>query len=364
MTRPTRAVIDLEALSHNATLLRKLAGSRRLMAVVKADAYGHGLVDCARTLSPRVDAFAVAFLDEAVVLRQAGLGDRILVLEGPMDVAEADSFAELGLWPVVHRAEQLSWFEQSPTGTPEGLWLKVDTGLHRLGLEIDTLSELVSRAESMAPVTLMSHLACAGDVDDPLSQTQMRRWQAATERFDLPTSLLNSASSLLADNDESQWLRPGYLFYGGQPDGLGSDLGFRPVMRLTSAVIAVRSIAAGERVGYGGRWLAQRDSRIATLPIGYADGYPRAARDGTPVLVGGHKVPLAGRVSMDMMTVDVTEHPDIQVGAPAQLWGDTPGVDEVATHAGTIGYELTSQVTARVPRWLNTGSEPGGLPHG
>jgi alanine racemase len=364
MTRPTRARIDLQALAHNATVLRSLARQRRLMAVVKADAYGHGIDACARTLAPLVDALAVAFVEEALPLRAAGIDLPILVLEGPLHKEEADLFADHSLWSVIHRPAQLQWFESCQRGPAAGLWLKVDTGMHRLGLEMEAIPELIRRATSLTPgnVTLMSHLATAGDLQHPVAQRQLARWQNLIDQFDLQTSLLNSAATLLTENDDSHWLRPGYLFYGGLPDDLGGDLGLRPVMSLESQVIAVRCIAKGESVGYGGRWQATRDSRIATVAIGYGDGYPRSAADGTPVVIAGRSLPLAGRVSMDMITVDVTEAPEVEVGSPVTLWGADPGVDAVAKAAGTIGYELTSQITRRVPRlWEDNADHEEGV---
>lgn len=352
MARPTRAVIDLTALAHNARLIRSLAKSRRVMAAVKANAYGHGVLSCARVLAPHVDALAVAFLDEAHTLREAGIDLPVLVLEGPMSRDEIGDFRQLDLWPVVHRAEQLRWLEQAAGGWPGQLWLKVDTGMHRLGLDIAELPAAIERAQKLAPnrVTLMSHLALASEPEHALSQRQLARWQGIIDAVDMPTSLLNSAAMLQTLDDSAHWVRPGYLFYGGVPDNLSTSLDLQPVMRLESAVIAVRQIAVDENVGYGGRWRAVRDSRIATIPIGYADGYPRSARDGTPVKVGSAIVPLAGRVSMDMITVDITDHPSADVGTPVLLWGATPTIDQVADMADTIGYELTTRITQRVPR--------------
>lgn len=352
MARPTRVLIDLDALDHNARVIRALARRRRLMAVIKANAYGHGMVDCARVLASHVDAFAVAFLEEAVALRAGGITTPVLVLEGPLSEAEVLDFTQLDLWPAIHANEQLHWFENAPQRAITGLWLKADTGMHRLGIDLDDMPAAIERATTLTAgnVTLMSHLADAAMPESLLSQRQLARWQSLVDRYDLETSLLNSASTLVQSTGDSDWLRPGYLFYGGHPDGLGEVLDLQPVMRLESRVIAIRDIAQGETVGYGGRWRAERDSRIATIPIGYADGYPRAARDGTPVLVGGHVVSLAGRVSMDMITVDITDRPDIDIGADVVLWGDRPTVDDIADAADTIGYELASQVTQRVRR--------------
>ena len=357
MARPTCVTIDLRALAHNATVLRGLARGRQLMAVIKANAYGHGMVSCAQTLEPLVDAMAVAFFEEALALREAGIERPILVLEGPLAAEEITEFVRWQLWPVIHRAEQLDWFEQASSAQPAALWLKIDTGMHRLGIDLDHAAAVIERARRLCPggITLMSHLATAGDLANPIAVRQLARWQQVTASCDLPTSLLNSASTLLSDKalghiDDSQWLRPGYLLYGCYPDGLGHDLDLRPVMQLSSEVIAVREIARGETVGYGGRWVAERDSRIATIPVGYGDGYPRAAADGTPVKIGEHVLPLAGRVSMDMITVDITDHPGLSTGAPVVLWGETPSVDAVAEAASTIGYELTSQITQRVQR--------------
>jgi alanine racemase len=347
--RPTFAQIDLNALLHNLGVMRRANPGRRIMAVVKANAYGHGAIPCAQALSDCVDAFAVAFLEEAQALRDAGIETPILVLEGPMDSTELSSYEQLQLWPMVHTLQQLSWVTK-PSSKIEHLWLGIDTGMHRLGLDVsdvdDALRQLASHEH--LKVTLASHLADADFPHSALSQRQLARWNTLINRYKLDTSLHNSAAGFSLSEQSSDWLRTGYALYGGSPFAGELQTALQPVMTLTSKVIALRDIAKGEQVGYGGCWTAQRDSRIATVPIGYGDGYPRGA-ESTSVLIDGVIAPAVGRVSMDMITIDVTEHHGAKIGSDVVLWGSGLAVDEVANAAGTIGYELLTRMTGRVP---------------
>ncbi|MDG1932213.1 MAG: alanine racemase [Luminiphilus sp.] len=351
MSRATTIHIDLTVISDNIAALRAPLSNQKLLAVLKANAYGHGAIPVAQHIEAMVDALAVAYTEEAVILRDAGIKAPILVLEGPHDASDLALIAKLDLWPVLHQEEQLQWCKAQAAHLPH-VWIKLDTGMHRLGFAPDQIGPVRQQLQEMgiASVTAMSHLASAEDPDSPLTQTQLASWSRHTGLLDAPTSLHNSAATRSSLPAHSDWIRVGYALYGGQIQGLAVDPKIKAAMELRSAVLAVRQVKIGESVGYGGRWIAQRDSLIATLPVGYGDGYPWAAADGTPISINGQIAPLAGRVSMDMTTVDVTDCVGVTTGAPAVLWGDQPQIDEVANHCGTIGYELMTRLTARTPR--------------
>ena len=351
MTRPSLARIDLAALRHNYATARSIHGGRAL-AVLKANAYGHGAVECARALSGVADAFAVAFFDEARQLRLAGIQEPILLLEGVFDEQEMSSARELGLWTVVHQEAQLRWMEADSNGrlVPRPVWLKVDTGMNRAGFAIDQVRDIRRRlvASGLASeVVLMSHFANA---DDPRSEATTRQTAAfnlAGAGLSGPRSLCNSAGLLRWPAAHRDWARPGILLYGADPV-TDARHGLAPVMTLESRVFAERVLRPGDRLGYGGTFTAQRELRVGLVAIGYADGYPRSAPSGTPVVVGGKRTQLIGRVSMDMLTVDLTELTGEGVGSRVELWGRQVDVNTVAEAAGTISYELLCNVK-RVP---------------
>ena len=351
MSRATTVHIDLTAISDNIAALRAPLSDQKLIAVVKANAYGHGAVPVAQHIEAFVDALAVAYTEEALVLREAGIKAPILVLEGPHAASDLALAAKLDLWPVLHQEDQLQWCKSLAADLSQ-VWIKLDTGMHRLGFASDQVSSVRVQLQEMGitSVTAMSHLASAEDPDSALTQTQLANWSYHTDSWDAPTSLHNSAATRSSLAASSDWVRVGYALYGGQIQGLAPDPKIKAAMQLRSSVLTVRQVKSGESVGYGGRWTAQRDSLIATLPIGYGDGYPWAAADGTPISINGQIAPLAGQVSMDMTTVDVTDCVGVTTGAPAVLWGDQPHIDEVASHCGTIGYELMTRLTARAPR--------------
>ena len=357
MPRPSHFSIDLNALAHNFEALSRLAASRRKMAVVKADAYGHGAVACAQVLEPLVDAFAVAITEEAVELRDAGIAKPILVLQGPHSNEDLAAMTAHSLWPAVSNRHQLTWLI-AQTDKPDQVWLKVDTGMHRLGFDPNDVADTTSALHTagIRNTTLMSHLADAEDAESALTHRQTARWDEVLNdqnnwfEGDKQASFSNSASTVGELSLTESWVRLGYSLYGGSLIDLPAGLQLRPVMTFTSKVAATRWIEPGETVGYGGRWVAQRRSRIATIPVGYGDGYPRSAADGTPIGTPYGTVPLAGKVSMDMITADVTDIPDIDFGTEVTLWGSTPSVDEVAAHCDTIGYELCTRITGRTPR--------------
>jgi alanine racemase len=353
MLTPTRAIVDTAALRHNLARVRELAPGTRIMAVVKANAYGHGLETIARALGD-ADGLAVARLDEGLALRTAGCRGRILLLAGVMEAAEL-AVAERDRFDLmVHDARQLQLLERH-AGRLQS-WIKVDTGMNRLGFRVEEFREAWARLRGIphapADPVLVTHLASAEDAADPRTAQQLEAFEAVTSDLPGPRSIANSAGVLAWPAARGDWVRPGLMLYGLSPfpEGTGADFGLRAVMKFESRVIAVRKVRAGEAVGYGGIWRAERESTMAVVAAGYGDGYPRAAKSGTPVLVAGRRASLAGRVSMDMITVDVTDLPAVSSGDPVELWGPGLPVEEVARSAGTIPYELTCRVSSRVPR--------------
>lgn len=327
------------------------------MAVVKANAYGHGAITCAGTLEKSVDAFAVAITEEGIELREAGISKPILVLQGPHSSDDLDAIVRYALCPAISNYQQLEWLRQL-TDKLDQVWLKVDTGMHRLGFDPSEVEDVRATLRDLGTqnITLMSHLADAEDIDSSVTHRQTARWKnlesviQGTVNFKQSASLSNSTSTVGALSHEESWVRLGYSLYGGSLIALPQGLTLKPVMTFISRVAAIRWIETGETVGYGGRWVAKRRSRIATIPVGYGDGYPRAAADGTPIGTPYGTVPLAGKVSMDMITADITDMPDIEFGTEVTLWGQLPRIDDVAAHCDTIGYELCTRVTERTPR--------------
>ena len=355
--RPTRAEISLSAVRHNAKLARKLAAGQSLLAVIKANAYGHGSSAIAAALEAHVDAFAVAFIDEALQLRESGCRLPIVLLEGCFSAAELTLCEAYNLQPVIHHHRQLNQLLASTIQTPLRVWLKVDSGMHRLGFasnEIAAVSARLAAAKQVSEVTLMSHFANAEQAEHPLNRRQLAEFEpllGLASRLSLANSaaLLQPFGSLL-QADERRWCRAGIMLYGIDPGLPQAPAALQPAMRLLAPVIGLRSVKAGDTVGYGSRWQACRDSVIATLAIGYADGYPRHAPTGTPVLARGQRLPLVGTVSMDMITIDATDCPQLCLDDEVELWGPALPVNEVAQQIGTIGYELVTRVGQRVPR--------------
>jgi len=354
VSRLIRAVIDIHALRHNLNVIRARAGRARVIAVVKANAYGHGLVGAALSLRG-ADAYAVARLEEGLALRAAGLSKRILLLEGVFTAAQLEDAADERFDLVVHDACQIELLERARNADRFALWLKVDTGMHRLGFAPREFAAALARIRALSPapreLRLMTHLACANERDERITAEQLLRFREATRGLEYETSIANSAGVFGNCAPGCQWVRPGLSLYGASPfeDVSAAQLGLKPVMTLTSAVIAVRRVPRGESVGYGSAWTAVRDSQLAIVAAGYGDGVHRSLGAGSPVLVNGQRAALAGRISMDMLAVDVTGFSGVQVGSPAVLWGEGLPVEEVARHAGTIAYELLCSVSQRVP---------------
>jgi len=356
MMRPAQARLDLAALRHNIGVARALAPNSRVMAVVKANGYGHGATVVAEQLAPLADALAVACIEEASILREAGIAAPILLLQGVFEAREMPLVAELNLWLTITNSQQMAWLEEASLSRPLQCWLKLDTGMHRLGVMPEEVSALYHRLRSTpqalpAPV-LCTHFAAADDLDSDQTNEQIALFERLTAQLPARRSAANSAGVLAWPGAHYDWVRPGYMLYGNSPMGgvHPNAEALRPVMTLRSAVTGLREVAAGAAVGYGATWTATRPSRIATVSVGYGDGYPRHAPNGTPVLVKGRRAALAGRVSMDMITVDVTDLPDVRLGDEVVLWGEGLSVDEIARHVGTIGYELTTRMPARAPR--------------
>ena len=352
--RPAKAYLNLTALSHNLTVAKRLAPNSKVLAVIKANGYGHGISRVAQQLS-HADGFGVASIDEALILRQKGFLHRILLLEGLFSKAELPLIIQNHLDLVVHSHYQLEWLLEFKASFGVNIWIKIDTGMHRLGFKPDEVNSVINRLEE-SPNTfhihLMSHLASADEEHSAaliFTAQQITIFDQVSSGYNLPMSLLNSAGIQNFCNNSYDWIRPGIMLYGcGQH--IDSTLKLKAVMQLESKVIAIKKVNLGESVGYGNSWIARRNSVIAVIAIGYGDGYPRHAPPGTPVLIKGYRVSLVGRVSMDMITVDITDYIDeVDIGSTAVLWGDSLSVDEIAQWAGTISYELLCGITQRVP---------------
>ena len=353
MTRATRAVINLSALRHNLSIARRHAPESHIMAIIKANGYGHGSVAIAQALD-QADSFGVACLDEAITLREAGISQPIVLLEGVVHATDLNLVRGYQLELVIHHPHQINLLEQGK-GKAIPVWLKLDTGMHRLGITPGQVSEMhqrLTQLETVAqPVRLMTHLANADDRQDDTTLQQVKRFDAATAELPLQTSIANSAGILAWPDTHRDWIRPGIMLYGVSPfvDSTATEHELQPVMTLQSELIAINQQQQGEPIGYGGSYRCPADMPVGVVAIGYGDGYPRHAPSGTPVLVNGQRVPLIGRVSMDMICVDLRDCPDARIGDPVVLWGEALPVEEIASQAGTIGYELLCQVTQRVP---------------
>jgi len=355
MSRTTVATIHLGALRHNLARLKVLAAPAQVMAVVKADAYGHGLERVARALGADADAFAVAALGDGLRLRAAGHRQRIVVLSGPDQAGDIAEMQRLGLDAAIHHEAQLSWLAEAvPTRGHLRVWLKIDTGMHRLGFAPERVAEVHARLAAMPGVDpaigLLTHFSESEVFAGPSTSAQIKRFHALTEGLAGPRSLSNSAAVLGWPEARADWVRSGGLLYGlSVVDGkTGADFGFHPAMTLSTRLVAINRIGKGERIGYNGTWTCPEDMPVGVAAIGYGDGYPRSAAAGTPVRVGDHSVPLIGRVSMDLITLDLRQAPTAKVGNRVVLWGPELPAETVATRSATISYDLTCGMTRRV----------------
>ncbi len=351
MIRPTFATINLGALRHNLEVARRHASGSKTFAVVKANAYGHGLMRAAPALAA-AEGFALLDLEEAIGLRAAGYRQRILLLEGFFSPSEFTLFAEHRLCAVVHNREQLRMLRQLPKDAALDVFLKINTGMNRLGFTAAEFPDALRALQSnpgVKQIALMTHFA---DADG----TSGIEWQTAVfdrlaNGLDLLRSLANSAAVFRFPETHADWVRPGIMLYGCSPfaEQSGTELGLVPAMTLESRIIAVQQLRRGDVVGYGKLFVADRDTRIGVVTCGYADGYPRHAPTGTPIMVEGRMTRTVGRVSMDMLCADLSDIPEALVGSRVVLWGEGAPVERVAEAAGTVGYELLCGLASRVP---------------
>ena len=347
-------VINRRALRHNLQRLRELAPASKLVAVVKANAYGHGLLETARTL-PDADAFGVARLEEALRLREGGITQPILLLEGFFNATDLPTIAAQHLHTAVHNIEQLEALETADISEPVTVWMKLDTGMHRLGVlpeDADAFYQRLSQCKNVRqPVNVVSHFARADEPECGATEKQLAIFTAFTDGKPGLRSIAASGGILLWPQSHFDWARPGIILYGVSPleqKPWGPDFGMQPVMSLTSSLIAVREHKAGEPVGYGGTWVSERDTRLGVVAMGYGDGYPRAAPSGTPVLVNGREVPIVGRVAMDMVCVDLGPNAEDKTGDEVILWGNGLPVERIAEITKVSAYELITRLTSRV----------------
>lgn len=355
--RPAHAKIDLAALRYNYQLAKQYSPNKAL-AVVKADAYGHGAVQCALALADSADGFAVACLEEAIELRSAGIEQPILLLEGFFEADELALCMAHDLWLVVHAQWQIDILVRAQLEQPINCWLKMDSGMHRVGFfphEFVSAYQCLRRSANVGQIVAMTHLAQADDLCSSATSQQWAVFNQAIKELGVPVSLSNSAAVLAWPQITSDWARPGIMLYGSNPllEPTEVTRKLKSVMSLESRIIAVRELSAGEAVGYGARFVTQKNARIGIVAMGYADGYPRHARDGTPVLIDGQFASLAGRVSMDMLAVELTNLPQAAVGSAVELWGRNISVDEVARYADTISYSMLTNIKRVHKSYLN-----------
>ena len=351
MPRPIQATIDLDALRANLTVVRQCSPDARVFAVIKANAYGHGLLRCARALAA-ADGFALLEIDYAVRLREAGFAHPIFLMEGVFDTRELVVAAKHHFACALHDVDQVDMLRDLPAGMRVDLFVKLNTGMNRLGLrptELPGILATLRESPHVGAITLMTHFACADDARGIREQWDV--FERATKNEKLPRSASNSAAILRYPQVHYDWVRPGIMLYGGSPfaDVSAEHSGLKPVMTLTSRIIGVQSLAPGETVGYGASFVAARPTRVGVVACGYADGYPRHAQTGTPIVVEGLRTTTVGRVSMDMLCVDLTDLPQAGMGSPVVLWGAGLPADDVAASAGTVSYELFCALAQRVP---------------
>ncbi len=360
--RATTATIHLDALRHNLKRVRALAPRARIMAVVKADGYGHGLERVAQALAG-ADAFGVATLTDAERVRRAGLSHRVVLLSGFDEMGDLALVRELAIDCVVHHESQLAMLERSPAQAPQSLWIKIDTGMHRLGFAPEQARRVFERLRALPQVgeiRWMTHFACADDNDRERTDEQMARFRAAIGDLPGERSLANSAAVQAFSASHGDWVRPGGMLYGLSTFAhkMGHDLGLQPAMSLSTRLISIQQLSTGDAVGYGAGYRCPRPMRVGIAAVGYGDGYPRHAPTGTPVKIAGQSAQVIGRVSMDLLAIDLSAAPAAEIGSEVLLWGPQLPVERVAEAAGTIGYELVCGVTRRVQFAASQASEP------
>lgn len=352
MSRPTYMKIDLTALQKNLGRVRKLASGRKVIAMVKANAYGHGIIRIAHALSG-ADAMGVASLDEGVMLRDAGIMQPIILMEGLFHAEELSIAEHYNFTLVVHHDQHIDMLESANVEKPFSVWLKINTGMHRLGFDPANIDAIYQRLQAIKairqPIGLMTHFAEADAISSETTLKQIRCFQEATAHLKGPRSLANSAGIIAWPAAHGDWVRPGLMIYGASPfaEKTGLDHGLLPVMSLSSRIIAITPVKKGGKVGYSSTWEAPEDMRIGVVGVGYGDGYPQFAKNGTPILVAGNECELVGRVSMDMLSVDLRQQPNAKIGDEVTLWGAGLPVERVAQHSNTSAYEILTRMTPR-----------------
>ncbi|PKH87372.1 alanine racemase [Colwellia sp. Bg11-28] len=352
-SRLTQAIINLDALVKNYQYLDNLASNSNTIAVLKADAYGHDASKVAHALSSKVKVFAVAFIDEALALRDAGIKNTVLILEGPFNESDFEIALENNFALMLHSNYQLEWLKSITPEFSGELWLKVDTGMNRLGFQVEQIDNVMSQlsAQQINNLVLCSHFATADQIDCARPAKQLAKLKALVAKHGCKYSMANSAGILNWPESHGHYNRLGLALYGASPIGDSpKSQPLIPAMTLQANIIAIHTVNVGESVGYGNNWQAERETKLATVAIGYADGYPRNAKSGTPVFINGAQAPLVGRVSMDMITVDITDLKHTAIGDTVELWGKNLSIDIVAQNSDTINYELLTRVSKRVPR--------------
>lgn len=352
MARAATASINLNAIRHNYQLAKSVAPDQHALAIIKADAYGHGAVRVAEALSDIADGFGVACIEEALELRDAGIKLPILLLEGFFSADELPVISEQQLWCAVHSLDQIALIASTELTQPLHVWLKMDSGMHRLGVAPEDYAAAyaqLSQLQQVEKVVLMSHFSSADEPEKAVTEDQIALFDSTTQTITAEVSLANSAGTMAHTDARRQWQRPGIMLYGASPFMAPQTIAnqLQPAMTLSSEVIAVRDLQPGEAVGYGCTWVCEKSTRVGTVAMGYADGYPRHAKSGTPVRVNGQMTQIIGRVSMDMLAVDLT-HIDAEVGCYVELWGENLPATTIAEWADTIPYTLFTGITRRV----------------
>ncbi len=357
MSRGTIAKINLDALRHNFSIIHSKLPLHPVIAMIKANAYGHGSLEVAEAL-PNANAFGVATLNEALALRAAGIQQDIVLMAGFQNEIELRICHDQNLTSVIHSFHQLELLETVIDHGLLKIWLKIDTGMHRLGFFPEEISEvyqrLVESSAVMIPIGLMTHLATADWLHSAMTQQQLEIFGEVVSRYEGPKSVANSAIIMGEPNlvRPREWLRPGIMLYGVSPFAgtTGREYGLRPVMSLEARIMLIKNLHCGDKIGYGGTWQCPEDMSIGVVSIGYGDGYPRSVKNGTPVLVNGVRCAVVGRVSMDMITIDLRSCPEAAAGDTVVLWGEDLPIEEIAVNADGFSYEILSGITPRVER--------------
>lgn len=358
VTRPTRIEINTPSLLHNLSVVKQHATSQDIIAMVKANAYGCGIVPVVRTLLPHVQTFGVACLEEAYKIKDISIDSSTLLLQGVFEAYEWQEACAINSGVVIHHINQLRWLLEKSLPQPITIWIKVDTGMHRLGFNIEELEQVIPSVISCPwvrkPIGIMSHFARADEEDasETLEQLEIFNSLQLPKEY-IIRSVANSAAILSLKSSLYDVVRPGIMLYGSSPfpNKTAADLNLQPVMQFTSRITAIHNYPAFSPIGYGGIWQSSKPAIIGIIPVGYADGYPRVVAENTPVWVKNRKVPIVGRISMDMMTVDLTDHPGAILGDEVELWGNHIPVETIAKSANTISYELLTKVTSRPTRY-------------